>query len=402
MSKLKYASMKHTNQIKKNCNVYFPRSNYSLFIILSNESKSDDNFVIINNFNLEKIPNEIITLLKKKNFKIIFIKKDYSMRTSNVSKNNIVKKFLVISFLINLKNISSQILKIDYAELSEINFNYYNKINIYYSSNMFYFCNLYKKFNNINLYFLEHGSGNFLTMLYENYKYIYDYKYFFKKIFTMIFFKIRGISLPSNSYYYGISGHIFNTQKLINNNHVIKFINSNYKKGFDQVFNFYKSKLREIKKKNCEYVYLQLPHVYHFHTFQKFLEIVVKKVRNKKNFIFLIKLKAKHTNKQNIYSKYVKRYLKKEKINYCFLNEKFRIVPAEVVIKFFKVKEIYSAYSTTLFSSYYFCNRKIKINAFFSSLVKKKFQNFLELSPLINKFVQKKYINKKVNYIKLN
>ena len=55
----------------KECNLYIPRTIYSLFLILSKEKvNSEDNFVIINNYNLEKIPKNLIKLLKKKNLKL--------------------------------------------------------------------------------------------------------------------------------------------------------------------------------------------------------------------------------------------------------------------------------------------------------------------------------------------
>tara|TARA_B110000858_G_C17443387_1_gene310832 strand:- start:120 stop:569 length:450 start_codon:yes stop_codon:yes gene_type:complete len=146
-------------------------------------------------------------------------------------------------------------------------------------------------------------------------------------------------------------------------------------------------------------MYLQLPHAYDFNTYKKFLKKVSKKVENHKDFIFLIKLKATHSNRRNKYSIYLKKFFKKEKINFFFLNEEYKTIPAEVIFKFFKVKEIYSGYSTILFSSFYFSNRKMKINAFFSNLVKKKYRNHIELMPFINKFIKKKYINKNINYI---
>ncbi len=392
--------MKRINLIKKNCNIYIPRTVYSLFLILSkNKPNKDDNFIIINNYNLEKIPNDLIVLLKKNKFSIIFVNKNYSYKIAQNSSNSIIKYFGINHF-INLKNMSNQILQTNYLELSKINFNSYNNINIYYSSNIFYFCNLYKKFNNINLYFLEHGTGNFLSLIYEDYKYNYDYKYRIKILATSIFFKIKGISIPPKSYYYGPCGQIFDTQNLLNNNYIIKFFNLNYRKGFNQIFNFYKQKLNEVKKKKYEYIYLQLPHAYDFNTYKKFLNEIAKKVRNKKNFIFLIKPKATHTYKKNKYSNYLKSFFKKNKINFYFLNEKFKTIPAEVILKFFKVKEIYSGYSTILFSSFYFSNRKIKINAFISNLVKKKYKNHIELMPFVSEFIKKKYVNKNVDYIK--
>ena len=82
------------------------------------------------------------------------------------------------------------------------------------------------------------------------------------------------------------------------------------------------------------------------------------------------------------------------------MDEKYKTIPAEVILKFFKVKEIYSGYSTILFSSFYFSNRKMKINALISNLVKKKYKNQIGM-PFINRFIKKKYINKNVSYIKV-
>ena len=387
-----------TIKTKNNCNIYIPRTVYSLYIILSkNKSVKEDNFIIINNFNLEKIPNDLIDLLKKK-FSIIFVHKNYSYKKFQEPNRNIIKKFTGINHLINLENLSNKILKTNYPEFSKINFNNYKSINIYYSSSIFYFSNLCKKFNNVKLYFLEHGSGNFLSFVYEDHRYNHDYKYRIKMIFTSIIFKIKGIYIPSESYYYGSCGKIFNTQKLTNNNYMIKFYDLNYRKGFNHIFDFYKEKLSKIKKKKYEYLYLQLPHAYDFNIYKKFLNEIAKKSLNKKNFIFLIKLKATHTNKKNKYSIYLKKFFKKEKISFYFLDEKYKMIPAEVILKFFKVKEIYSGYSTILFSSFYFINRKMKINAFISNLVKKKYKNHIELKPFINKFIKKKYINKNVSY----
>lgn len=394
--------MKSIIKVKNECNIFMPRTVYSLYLILSkSKSNKKDNFIIINSFNLQKISNELITLLKKK-FTIIFVHKNYSYNTFKRKRTNPIKNFFGINHFSNLKNISNEILNTTYDEFEKINFKNYKKINIYYSSSTFYFNKLCKKFNNINLYFLEHGSGNFLSFVYEDYKYIHDVKYWMKMIVTSIFFKIKGIFIPPEIYYYGPCGKIFDKKKLINNNYIIKYFNLNYRKGFNQIFNFYKKNLSKIKIKNCEYVYLQIPEQYNFNIYKKFLNQIAKKMINQKNLTFLIKPKATNTYKNNKYSIYLKKFFKKEKIKFYFLNEKYKAIPAEVILKFFKIKEIYSAYSTILFSSFYFSNKKIKVNVFTSNLIKKKYKNFLELSPFINEFVKNKYINKRVDYIKLN
>lgn len=384
----------------KECNLYIPRTIYSLFLILSKEKvNSEDNFVIINNYNLEKIPKNLIKLLKKKKFKIIFINKNYSYKNTKVVKKNKIINFFGIYHFLKLNEISNLIIKTNYLELGAIKFEKYQKINIYYSSNLFYFSNFCKKFDNVNLYFLEHGSGNFLSFVYEDYKYNNSYKYRIKILMTSLFFKLKGIYIPNKSFYLGTFFKLFNIKSLTNNNYTIEPLNLNFKKGFYQILNFYKKELSKIKKKEGEYIYLQLPHAYEFRAFKEFLEIISKKNNFNNNSIFIIKLKSTHFNKRNKYNTYLKNFFKKEKINYYFLSEKFKMIPAEIIIEYFKVKEIYSAYSTILFSPFYFSNRQIKINAFFSSLIKKKYRTHIELMPFINNFIKNKFINKKVNYI---
>lgn len=385
--------MKLGQQINKNCNIYFPRSLYSLFLILSKKNSKDDNFVIINNFNKQKIPKNIILLLKKKKFKIILVNKNYSYSSVFNKEKNLKQNFYFIRYIKNLNNISNKILKTKYNELSEIKFENYYKINIYYSSDIYYFSNLYKNFNNINFYFLEHGTGNFLSYVYENYVYKNSYKFFIKRFIYLFFFKMKKISIPDKIFYFGISGNVFNLKKL-NNDYDINFLNLDYKEGFNELYNFYLKKLSNIKKKKLEYLYLQLPHAYDFIAYTKFIGVILKKISKKKNSIVLVKLKSTHSSKNNIYNRYLLKILKKSNIEICLLGEKFKYIPAEVIIKFFNVKEIYSATSTILFSSSYFYNKHIKINAFFSNSVRKKYGHFIELKPFSNELIKNKYKRK--------
>ena len=237
--------MKLGQQINKNCNIYFPRSLYSLFLILSKKNSKDDNFVIINNFNKQKIHKNIILLLKKKKFKIILVNKNYSYSSVFNKEKNLKQNFYFIRYIKNLNNISNKILKTKYNELSEIKFENYYKINIYYSSDIYYFSNLYKNFNNINFYFLEHGTGNFLSYVYENYVYKNSYKFFIKRFIYLFFFKMKKISIPDKIFYFGISGNVFNLKKL-NNDYDINFLNLDYKEGFNELYNFYLKKLSNI------------------------------------------------------------------------------------------------------------------------------------------------------------
>ena len=280
--------MKLVHRTNKNCNIYFPRSLFSLFLILSKKNFKDDNFVIINNFNKQKIPKNIILLLKKKNFKIIIVNKNYSY-SSVFSKKILNKNFNFFKYFKNLNNISNKILKTKYNELREIKFENYYNINIYYSSNIYYFSNLYQNFNNINFYFLEHGTGNFLSYVHENYVYKNSYKFFIKRFIYLFFFKMKKISTPDKIFYFGISGNVFNLKKL-NNDYDINFLNLDYKEGFNELYNFYLKKLSNIKKKKLEYLYLQLPHAYDFKAYKKFVNIILKKISKKKILLYWLNL----------------------------------------------------------------------------------------------------------------
>ena len=244
--------------------------------------------------------------------------------------------------------------------------------------------------------------GNFFGFLYDDYIYNNNLKYRIVSIINSLFFKIKGVNIPNFTYYFGISGAVFNMQSLTFNNHQIKFLNLKYKKGFDQLFNFYKHKLKKIKKNKKEYIYLLLPHSYQFKSFKIFLTTVANRAKQKKDFIFLIKLKTIHTKKKNHYLIYLKEFFKRKKINFFILDEKYNHIPAEIVLKFFRVNEIYSGYSTMLFSSIYFFNKNIRVNMFFSNLIRKKYKKFIETKPFVNRFIKSEYINKNINYIDLD
>ena len=114
--------MKSIIKVKNECNIFMPRTVYSLYLILSkSKSKKKNNFIIINSFNLQKISNELITLLKKK-FTIIFVHKNYSYNTFKRKRTNPIKNFFGINHFSNLKNISNEILNTTYDEFEKINF----------------------------------------------------------------------------------------------------------------------------------------------------------------------------------------------------------------------------------------------------------------------------------------
>jgi hypothetical protein len=388
---------------KKNCNIFIPRNVYSLFLILSKKDiGKDDNYVLINSHQnyTHGFDRNIIDFLKKKKFKIIFFYKDYSIQPNKISDIKFVNKIFKLEFFERLNQISKKISKIKYDEFNSINFYNYKFVNIYHGSNLLYFSSLCKKFKNINLYFLEHGIGNFFSFLFNrNSKKI---KAYLKNLIIIIFFKIKGIHIIKKEYYFGISGILFNINKLKIQNRRLSFLNLNYKTGFNRLFLFYKPQLHRLKKKNINYIFLHPPHFLKLEACKKYFNYVLSKNINKKNYCFLIKIKVNHTLKKNILLIYFKHFCKKNKINYLILGDKYSKIPVEIIIKFFKVTEIYSGISTVLFSSHYFINNKIKCNFFFSNKVRNKFQNFFEIKKITFEFIRKNYNNMYLNLININ
>ena len=388
---------------KKNCNIFIPRNVYSLFLILSKKDiGQDDNYVLINNYQQYNhgFDQNILVFLKKKKFKIIFSYKNYSIQPNKISEIKFVNKIFKLKFFEHLNQISKKISKIKYDEFNSINFSNYKFVNIYHGSDLLYYSNLCKKFKNINLYFLEHGIGNFFSFLFNrNSK---KFKAYLKNLIIIIFFKIKGIHIIKNEYYFGICGILFNINRLKIQNRRMSFLNLNYKTGFNRLLLFYKPQLHRLKKKDVDYILLHPPHFFKLGVCKKYFNYVLSENRNKKNFCFLIKIKVNHTLKKNILLIYFKHFCKKNKIKYLILDDKYSKIPVEIIIKFFRVKEIYSGISTLLFSSHYFINNKIKCNFFFSSKVKKKFQNFFEIKKVTFEFIRKNYNNIYLNLININ
>ena len=87
--------------------------------------------------------------------------------------------------------------------------------------------------------------------------------------------------------------------------------------------------------------------------------------------------------------------MKEVKIDYFIFDNKN--IPAEVIIKFYDVREIYSSYTTLNYSIYYFWKKQIKTYAYVSNLVKKKFGNFREFSNFSNNYLVNKKNNKNLS-----
>ena len=395
--------MKSIIDLKKTCNIFIPRNIYSLFLVLSKKKlNKGDNFILVNRHKAYAYPTpkDIIIFLKKKKFKIIYINKSYKFNKNNDLTNTFINKIFKINFFRNLKKVSDEILKNKYEEFKNINFDNYESVNIYYGSNILYYSNLCKKFKNVNLFFLEHGVGNFLAMIQEYYAYKNNYKKFIINIITFIIFKIKDVHIPNSSFYYGICGYIFDVKKLKYDNQKIIFLKSNFKKGFQQLFSFFKKDLKKIKKiKKNNYIFLNIPYHYELKMYKKYLDYICEKVKFKKNIIILIKIHFGINEKK--YLDLLLNTLRLKKIKYYLFSKKVTKIPAEIIIKYFNVSEIYSGFSTILFSSYYLFNSKKKFNIIFSDSINKKYINHLELNQFSKELI-KKHINKNINYIDLD
>lgn len=394
--------MNSTNYIKKKCNIFIPRNIYSLFLILSKKkSYLEDNYILINKNDAyaNKFPNKIIDFLKDKKFKIIYVHKNYSMKKFKSFQNSFINRLFKINFFINLNQTSNEILKTKYEEFNSINLYNYKSINIYFGSSPLYYSNLVKKYKNVNLIFLEHGMGNFLSFVEEKNIYYSSFKLKIANFIKTLFFKLKRIYLPKSSYYYGIYGEVFKIKKLEYNNHKIKFLNLNYKKGFNLLLNFYKKDLNKIKRnKKINYIYLNIPIIYDIKEYKKFLSLVINSLKPKKNYVVLLKLHPRES-KEKVYTVYLKKYLRNQNIKFYLLNNVYDDIPVEIILKFLSVKEIYSSYSSILFSIFYFCSKKIKLNAFFSYKIKKKWKERAEHTPNTLNFIKENYLNNNLNIV---
>jgi len=390
--------------LKNTCNIFIPRNTYSLFLILSKKKiEENDDYILINKHHTysNKIPKEIITFLKKKKFKIIYIDKAYTFKNFKKPQNTFINRLFKINYIKNVNKICDEILKKKYEEFSDINFHNYENINIYYGSNVLYYSNICKKFKNVNLIFLEHGAGNFLTMMQDIYIHKKNFKQFFVNIVKSIIFKIKGVYIPKDIYYFGIYGHVFNVKKLKYDNHRISFLRLDFEKGCDQLFKFYEKKLKNLKKdKKNYYIFFNIPYHYDIKAYKKYLDYNCASVKFKKNIVVLIKIHDGYYEKT--YLNLLLEILNSQKIKYQLLSEKNANIPVEIIIKYFNVKEIYSGYSSILFSSFYLFKGNIKINAVFSSSIIKKFINLLELNQFTIEYIKKNYINKNTNFIDLD
>ncbi len=387
-----------------NCNIFIPRNIYSLFLILSKKKNTEnDDYIIVNSHEAyaRNFPENIIKLLKKKKFKIIFTNKSFLFKNIDNPAVSYLERFFKINFFKNLNYISNKILDEKYEEFSDINFYNYNNINLYFGSDLLYYSNLCKKYKNVNLFFLEHGAGNFFNMLQHNCVRNNNLKEILMIFFRSVFFKMRGVYLPRSTFYFGICGHVFKIKYLEYDYYKIAFIKSDLEKGFKEIFNFYQNQLKTLKyyKKN-NYIFLNIPYHYTKNTYKKYLNYFCKNVRYEKNVIVLVNVHVGYD--KNEYIKILIKTLISNNIKYYLLSGSSSNFPAEIILKYFNVNEIYSGYSSLLFTSFYLFREKIKINAIFSNAIMKRYKNLLELNAVSADFIKKKFVNKNVNFIDLD
>ena len=301
-------------------------------------------------------------------------------------KYHFISKFHKLNFFSNLINHSNDILNISYNALDELDLNKYHKINLYQTSDRLYYGNLFKKNKNINVIFLEHGLGNILSLI-EKKKKIESLKNKIIELIKYYFFKFRKINQINLSYYYGIYGKEFDLKEIEYVKHKIVFLNNDYTKGFKKIYRFYLKKLKKIRlNKKKKYIYINIPQHLSYDTYKKFIYLIFEKLKLKKNYILLVKIHPIDNSKKELI--FFKNFFSNLKINFFLFKE--RNIPLEIIIKYFNVTEIYTTYSNIMYSSHYFCNKKIKIDAYLSSLVKKEYTNFTEFSDLSNNFLKKK------------
>jgi hypothetical protein len=395
--------MKSLIHLKKNCNIFIPRNIYSLFLILSKKkSIENDDYIIINNHKTycggATFSKDVITFLKKKKYKIIYTKKTYLFKKNKKLSNNFINKFFKINFFKNLSQINNEILRIKYEEFITINFDNYKNINIYYGSNILYYSKFCKKFKNTNLFFLEHGMGNFISMQIEAYKQK-NFKKFIERFIKNIFFKIRGIKFPNSNYYFGLAGYFFNIKEMESNNGKIIFLNFNLKKGFQELFKFYQQKLKKLRiNKKSNYIFLDTPYHYNLKIYKQYLNYICEKEKFKKN-IFLLKIHPDGVQKEKI--NYFINTMKSIKKKYYFVNEKYNEIPAEFFIKYLNINEIYSGYSSLLFSTH-IINEVKKVNFIYSKKVIKKYKNRDEFDWFSIQIIKRKFIDRDLNFINLD
>ena len=229
-------------------------------------------------------------------------------------------------------------------------------------------------------------------------------KYKIIELIKHYFFKFRKINEITLSYYYGICGKKFNLKEIKYLKHKIIFLKDNYKKGFIEIYKFYLKKLKKIRlNKKKKYIYINLPQHLSFEIYKRFINLTFEKLKLKKNFILLVKIHPNDDSNNDDSNKeliFFKNFFTDLKISFFIFNE--RSIPLEVIIKYFNVTEIFTAYSSIIYSSHYFCNKKIKINVFLTSLVKKKYKNFAEFSNFSNNFLKENNKNKYVNIYEIN
>jgi hypothetical protein len=356
-------------------NIFYPRSLISLIIIIS----------YIKEKKLDKTKN--ILILEKKNFSLfinslpqINFLSDYFKSIKYISTEEIVHKIFSYNYFKFYFYVNNRIKK-------TINNPYIRKIlkikfNKYYGSGTYLDDAFYKKNKKAKFYFVEHGIGNIVH--FYNLKVLKLKINYLIKFFLNLFFKNTRTKYNG---YIGILNKHFKNNIYINEHKIkknIKVNSINVIKIFS-IFSKIYSKFLFLKK-NTKKNYI----LFNWNFLIKPNKNIIIKIINdhkinlKKN-VLLIKLHYKTS--YNNYNNYnlLTRTLRLNKVNFKIINKRISFLPLEFFIYHFKIKNVISLMSSTIF---------------YTSIIFPKINKSLYFS--LNNNLNKKYYTKEHSISALN
>ena len=356
-------------------NIFYPRSLISLIIIIA--------YIKEKKINRKKN----ILILEKKKF-LIFI--------NSLGRNNFLYRFFESIKFISTAETVHKIFSYNYFKFYLYVNNEIKKItndsaiqrilkikfNNYYGAGSYLDEVFYKKNKAAKFYFVEHGIGNIVNFYKLNIiklKINYLIKLFLNLFFNSTRTKYNGYIGILNKYF---KNNLFINERKIKQN--IKINSINIIKIFIILANIY-NKILFIKKNNKkDYILFN----WNF-AVKPNNNIIIKIINNHKiNFRKDILLIKEHYNiaykNYNNYNLLIKIF-RLNKINYQIINKKFSFLPLEFFIYFFKIKNVISLMSSTIFyTSIIF--PKVRANLYFS----------------LNKYLNKKFYTKEHSVSALN
>ena len=331
----------------KNCEVFYPRNFISLLIISC--------FVKYN---------------KSKNFKILFLNKQYFS-----IENIIFFKSFFLNYFDQIKTIDFRRRKYyrqkttyeyinarsddvkKFIKKIKLDLNKIKIMKIFNGGDDFNFV-IYKLFQGIfPTYYIEHGIGNLRDSLSDISKITYKKK--IKNFIAKLFFKLKIFSYYPIKYngYVSVFSNRFK-KKFRWNNYYINNVNINKKKFslfLDELISYIQKKKKlTIKTKSSVLIHVD---ELRFSKNKKSDQNILMKVLSLTNKNENIILKDHPKNKLNLiqnkdFRKELLIKLKKRRQRVFIIQNKFlRDLPAELIIKLFRVKKIISSFSTTPFLS---------------------------------------------------